>query len=188
MGTFADTVRQFAVKAKGNVDKQVRAITLELFSSVITSSPVGNPELWAANKVAHEYNTQVSQVNASLRADPANLDKRGYLKRGKKLNDGMDIVAPKGYVGGRFRANWNTSVGAPIEATTEKVDPTGASAISDVVKYMGGAGKVTYLCNALPYAERLEYEGWSHQAPAGMVRVSMARIGEIVADTGNGGA
>jgi hypothetical protein len=41
-----------------------------------------------------------------LRNDPANLDKRGRLKRGKKLNDGMDVVAPLGYVGGAFRGNW----------------------------------------------------------------------------------
>lgn len=118
MGTFADTVRQFALKAKDNVDKQTRAITLELFSSVITSSPVGNPTLWKH-------------------------------------------PAPKGYVGGRFRANWNTSVGAPDETTTEAVDPTGATAKANANANMGGAGKVTFMCNALSYGERLEYEGWS---------------------------
>jgi hypothetical protein len=182
MSDFAATVREFAVKAKDNMDKDVRGITLALFSSVINLSPVGRPELWASNRVAVEYNAQVQEHNAALRSDPANLDKRGRLKRGRKLNDGMDIVAPAGYVGGRFRANWNTSVSAPDETTTEDVDPTGAKATANVLAKMGGAGKVTYLTNALPYAERLEYSAWSKQAPAGMVRVSMARIDAIVSE------
>lgn len=181
MPDFAATVAQFSLKAKENMDRQVREITFALFSSVIEMSPVGNPELWAVNRVAREYNAQVKDFNAALREDPANLDKRGYLKRGKKLNDGMDIVKPKGYVGGRFRANWNTSVSAPDETTTDTADPSGAKATANVLAKMGGAGSVTFLCNALPYAERLEM-GWSKQAPAGMVRVSMARIDAIVSE------
>jgi hypothetical protein len=59
MSDFAATVREFAVKAKENMDKDVRAITLALFSSVINLSPVGRPELWASNRVAVEYNAQV---------------------------------------------------------------------------------------------------------------------------------
>lgn len=145
-------------------------------------SPVGNPELWASNRVAKEYNDQVKVHNASLRDDPANLDKRGNLKRGLKLNDGMDIVAPRGYVGGRFRANWNTSVSEPDETTTDEVDPTGAKATANVLANMGGAGSVTFLTNGLPYGEMLEYHAHSSQAPAGMVRVSMARIGSYIAD------
>ena len=86
--------------------------------------------------------------------------------------------APKGYVGGRFRANWNTSVGQPNLGTTAAIDPSGAAAISGVMTGMGGAGTVTYMANGLPYGERLEYEGWSKQAPAGFVRVNVARVAE----------
>ncbi len=181
MSDFAASVAEFSLKAKANMDRQVREITFELFSDVIKMSPVGNPELWAANRVAHNYNVQVKDHNAALRDDPANLDKRGYLKRGKKLNDGMDIVAPKGYTGGRFRANWNCSVTAPDETVTDAVDPTGATAIANVLAKMGGAGSVNFLTNALPYGEMLEYHAHSSQAPAGMVRVSMARIGSYIA-------
>lgn len=73
----------------------------------------------------------------------------------------MDIVAPIGYVGGRFRGNWQTSVAEPITNTIDRIDPTGAAAVADVVTNMGGAGTITYLTNNLPYAKRLEYEGWS---------------------------
>lgn len=182
MSDFAASIREFSVKAKANMDRQVRDITYALFSDVINLSPVGNPELWASNRVAVEYNKQVGDFNRALRDNPDNLDKRGYLKRGLKLNDGMDIVKPKGYVGGRFRANWNTSVSAPDETTTEDIDPTGAKATANVLAKMGGAGSVTFLCNGLPYGERLEYEGWSKQAPAGMVRIAMARIDSYVAE------
>ena len=66
--TFASDVKRFSENAKKKLDEQVRGITLELFSSIILSSPVGNPTLWKSKP-------------------------------------------PKGYVGGRFRANWNTSAG-----------------------------------------------------------------------------
>lgn len=56
MGDFAISVREFAIKAKADMDKDVRGITLALFSSVINLSPVGRPELWASNRIAVEYN------------------------------------------------------------------------------------------------------------------------------------
>ena len=89
--TFASDVAKFSENAKKKLDQQVRAITLELFSSVIMSTPVGNPELWERNRVAANYNQEVRAFNANLRDNPENLDKRGHLKRGKKLNDGMTI-------------------------------------------------------------------------------------------------
>jgi hypothetical protein len=33
-----------------------------------------------------------------------------------------------------------------------------------------------YLYNKVPYIERLEYEGWSQQAPDGMLRLSVAEL------------
>jgi hypothetical protein len=36
-------------------------------------------------------------------------------------------------------------------------------------------GEIIYLTNSLPYARRLEY-GWSKQAPAGMVRITVANF------------
>lgn len=86
---------------------------------------------------------------------------------------------PKGYVGGRFRANWNTSVGSPVLDTTTAVDPSGGMAIANAARNIGGAGSVTYMANGLPYGPRLEFSGWSKQAPAGFVRVNVARYAEM---------
>lgn len=88
--------------------------------------------------------------------------------------------APAGYVGGRFRGNWRTSVGTPETGKVEGIRP--AQAVIGEIKSTvpSGAGYVVFLANNLPYGERLEYDGWSTQAPNGMVRVNMARIQNIV--------
>jgi hypothetical protein len=154
--TFSVQVDDWVKKAKGKVDQKVRAITLALFSGIIKATPV----------------------------DP-----------------GGDIA---GHVGGRARGNWQTSVGSPAAGVIETVDPTGATAIAGVLANMGGAGKVTWLTNNLPYISVLEFGGYpdpvkrgtrlkdggyeirsvggySRQAPAGMIRINMARVQQIVA-------
>lgn len=80
--------------------------------------------------------------------------------------------APDGYTGGQFRANWNYSVGSPNFTITPSKDPSGGESIRKAqgVKYT--MGDKIYITNSLPYAYRLEYEGWSNQAPQGMVRIS----------------
>ncbi|KAF1045608.1 hypothetical protein [Xylophilus sp.] len=176
MPGFRESVSGFAKVTKERLDQQVRKITLDLFSDIIMNSPVGNPEKWAVNGSAVRYNEQVSEHNAALLEDPANLTKKGRLKPGKKLNDGMNIVGPAGYVGGRFRGNWQTSISAPVSGVVDRIDPTGQAAVGEASANMGGAGTVTYLVNNLPYAQALEYDAHSSQAPAGMVRVAMARI------------
>ena len=79
---------------------------------------------------------------------------------------------------GRFRANWNCSIGSPDLSTSESTDPSGRSAISKatstVVSYTLNDQSV-FLTNNLPYADRLE-NGWSKQAPNGMVRLSVMEI------------
>ena len=97
---------------------------------------------------------------------------------------------------GRARGNWQCSIGGPSggvlsgdsESETETPAPNGdgpttAAAVKEVrgvlLKYE--PGQTVYLANNLPYIRRLEYDGWSDQAPAGMVRKNIARIQQIVA-------
>ena len=40
------------------------------------------------------------------------------------------------------------------------------------------AGQTIFITNSLPYAYRLEYDGWSRQAPAGMVRVTVVEFAQ----------
>lgn len=87
---------------------------------------------------------------------------------------------PKGYVGGRLKANWQCTVGAPAQGEVEKADKTGSSAIRKVHSTVRKPNKY-FLTNNLPYAERVEFYGWSKQAPTGMLRKNVRRVKAIVA-------
>jgi hypothetical protein len=78
---------------------------------------------------------------------------------------------------GRARANWFTSIGSPSINVTESTDPSGSSTIANSLSAISKAtGDVLWITNNLPYIYRLEFEGWSRQAPAGMVRVTVNDI------------
>ena len=84
---------------------------------------------------------------------------------------------------GRLRGNWQTSINSPVTGEIDREDASGAEAIKQV-ESMVGASKPTdvmYLRNNLPYAYRIEYEGWSKvKAPEGMVRRNVARFRRIL--------
>lgn len=186
MGEFAAQVKAFRDTAEKRATLAVRKIAIELVTRIVERSPVGNPELWAINQVAVQYNTEVANFNIALRADPANLNKAGRLKKGKKLKDGMDLNAPPGYVGGRFRGNWLVAVGSPLIGEIDRVDPSGNETLSAARASLQAfiAGTPIFIQNNLPYGPRLEYESWSKQAPAGMVRITVAEFQDIVKQVG----
>lgn len=87
---------------------------------------------------------------------------------------------PAGYVGGRFRANWQYGYGSIPSGDLPGIDKTGATStlrIAAGVKNVPAAG-IHYLVNNLPYAKRLE-EGWSTQAPSGMVALTAMEFQSI---------
>ena len=96
---------------------------------------------------------------------------------------------------GRARGNWQTSIGSPQTDQLFDPDPDDATAelASAVYNFVGD--KTIYLANNLPYAWKLEYggygtgpgatnkttrDGYSVQAPYGMVRKNTARIQSII--------
>lgn len=77
---------------------------------------------------------------------------------------------------GRARANWILGVGNIDLTTSNRTDKGGGSTVSRVAAEVASArGRVFYITNALPYIQRLE-DGWSKQAPAGMVSVTLAAL------------
>lgn len=95
--------------------------------------------------------------------------------------------------GGRARGNWFPSLDAPSNTVSTRVDPTGATAIAAAQGVANqAAGRVFYLSNNLPYIRHLEYGlygnpqgsangpktigGFSKQAPAGMVRITINEV------------
>jgi len=118
---------------------------------------------------AHEF---------SLSLDTAFAEKKNEILRFVKtvaLDALSGVVKMSPVVTGRFRGNWDTSIGV---ASTQTFDTTTASASLE----RGGSALANYhnfapvhLSNNLPYATVLE-NGSSSQAPNGVVAVTVARI------------
>ena len=200
-GSFAENIRQFAEQAQAGLDATFREIVIEIGSSVIRMSPVGNPEIWAANVVhratntraADQYDFKVAVRNTIINLDESNFTKAGKLKRGVKYAKPLTkterdqnfnvngLVAGKDYVGGRFRGNWQFSISTPAEGELDQVDPAGGVTLAKLRLQVEQLtiGQTAYIVNNLPYAVPLEY-GHSKQAPGGMVRITLARFQQIV--------
>lgn len=91
--------------------------------------------------------------------------------------------APPEYVGGRFRGNWQYHFGTPPEGVLPDIDASGASSLNRLIAGVSAspAAGLHYIANNLPYAQRLE-DGWSTQAPAGMVGLAIVDFQGIVRD------
>lgn len=202
-GSFAENIRQFAEQAQAGLDATFREIVIEIGSSVIRMSPVGNPEIWAAN-VAHRqantaaadaYDFNVAVRNTVINLTDSNFTKAGKLKRGVKYAKPLTkterdqnynvngLVAGKGYVGGRFRGNWQFSVGSPVDGVLDQIDASGNVTLAKLKLQVQqlSIGETAYIVNNLPYGVPLEY-GHSKQAPHGMIRVTLSHFQQIVDD------
>ena len=83
---------------------------------------------------------------------------------------------------GRFRNNWNISNAIPDLTTTTSPSPnlTQSRSATQIFSIKAN-GQTVYITNALPYAYRIEYEGWSKvKAPRGVVRVTIAEMNTIL--------
>ena len=129
-GSVALSLAEFAAQASEAIDASLREIIIEIGSSIIRMSPVGNPEIWAANvahrevnsRAADDFDFKVAVRNTLINLNESNFTKAGNLKRGVKYAKPLTkaerdqnfnvngLVAGRDYVGGRFRANWNLSI------------------------------------------------------------------------------
>lgn len=95
---------------------------------------------------------------------------------------------------GLFRGNWQLTVDGEESNELNRLDPTGGAALASITSRAQGlkAGQIAYILNHLEYGYDLEYgtyngptakvteQGFSRQAPEGMVRVTEARFISIV--------
>ena len=136
-----------AIETKGA--EFARQVALQAFTGCVTSSPVGNNTRWARN------------IERAAKGKPP---------------------LPKGYVGGHFRKNWRLAVNSKPVGVVDGEDKTGQGAIDAAVQsLLSGTSqgiatlREIWITNNLPYAEPLE-NGWSKQAPQGMVGPTKAAI------------
>jgi len=85
--------------------------------------------------------------------------------------------APKGYTGGRFRANWQAGVNRKPSGEVNSTNM--ASSTASISAAARAKARSYYLMNNLPYATSLE-NGHSRQAPAGIVKLAVAEWESIV--------
>lgn len=77
---------------------------------------------------------------------------------------------------GRFRGNWIVSNNTPDMSTKTQTDKSGSRVINEgttkISTFDYKTQSTIYIQNNLPYANRLE-NGWSKQAPKGMVSITV---------------
>ncbi|AJJ18044.1 hypothetical protein ACX1H4_14000 [Yersinia enterocolitica] len=172
--SFMASINAFIEKGKRNQELVVQKAGIKILNRLVTMSPVGNPDLWATNNTAVSYNDAVFEHNEELKKDSANLTKTGRLKKRARVTDSMDVKAPAGYTGGRFRGNWQVGLDVQPDGETGRIDKSGNMTMA-VGNYMLEQFKVgtkaIYFTNNVPYAYRLEF-GHSSQAPNGMIRIT----------------
>jgi hypothetical protein len=113
--------------------------------------------------------------------DKAVLNIKGFTEkqvRGTLFGLSSRIIKESPVDTGRFRGNWQASIGSPVLSTTSRLDSTGAGSINDAAVTVQGLklGQTFYLTNNLPYARRLEYGSHSKQAPNGFLRINLQRV------------
>lgn len=88
---------------------------------------------------------------------------------------------PKGYTGGRFRGNWQLGVNSVPAGETGRIDPGGGATQGAIIAEIPteAAGKVFWLANNVPYAQRIE-DGHSRQAPTGLVGLTALEFPSII--------
>lgn len=172
--SFMASINAFIEKGKRNQELVVQKAGIKILNRLVMMSPVGNPDLWATNNTAVSYNDAVFEHNEELKKDSANLTKTGRLKKRARVTDSMDVKAPAGYTGGRFRGNWQVGLDIQPDGETGRIDKSGNMTMA-VGNYMLEQFKVgtkaIYFTNNVPYAYRLEF-GHSSQAPNGMIRIT----------------
>lgn len=127
-----------------------------------------------AGKSVFEFKADLNKFAKQIGVDVA-------LVRKQVAYDFMDKVVTRTPVDtGRARASWNMADGAPDSTVAPEGQRDPQAAADEAlakrlrVSFSQPYG-VTWVSNALPYIQALEY-GHSRQAAAGMVRVSLSEI------------
>ncbi len=151
---FQKQLEEFAAKVKNRSNEVVGGVVTAIVAKIDERSPVGDQELWIYNRGTKEKPDYVHWLT---------------------YND------PGGYVGGRFRGNWQIGVDVKPEDTLDRIAPEGSIETELAKLPEEAAGHVFWYVNNLPYAEPLE-NGWSTQAPTGMVSVTLAEFSSIITE------
>ncbi|HAV2159510.1 TPA: hypothetical protein JHK28_000140 [Enterobacter cloacae] len=178
--TFSRSVQFFVDMAKEDAEAVVKTTAIKILGRLIDMSPVGNPSEWKINASRME----VRRLNSMRRQMSmySYTNKQGVRKfrPGRKLKE-QKLIAPAGYVGGRFKGNWQCGIDYSPDGETGRIDRSGERTLNigatALMRFRIGA-KSIFFVNNVPYANRLEF-GHSKQAPRGMIRVTAQNFNQI---------
>ena len=121
----------------------------------------------------------------SFKSQVAAINKRTQKKmlrtfRGTALGVFSRVIARTPVDTGRLRANWQSQINSAPGGEIDGTDKTGGSTLTTVSTDVSKVklGDSIFLVNNLPYAQVIE-DGSSEQAPAGMVKVTVAEYQAI---------
>lgn len=182
---WSHSLTDFADQAGEDITQMARAIGIAMLTEVVNRSPVGNPDLWEANKALRSKNTALADAyDANVDArNASNTGRKKFKKltqRERKENFYVDAkAAGKGYIGGTFRGSHLVSIGAPDMTVTDNIDPSGRETISKGSMLIKASGQfpVIYIQTNSPYGEMLEL-GHSTQAPGGVYDLAFIGVSE----------
>lgn len=180
---FADSLAKVCLAAGEKCETVVKLAALDIYGQVIQRSPVGNPDIWKINERQTYQRETYNLFAEAINADAGKNGKRVRRKSAKALRKEFANKAGNGYVGGRFKNNWQVGVGFVNTDTSRGPSASGSDSLAAFTPTLNSwkAGDTIYLTNSLPYAKRLEY-GWSKQAPGGMVRLSVQNAAQAFAN------
>lgn len=146
MAAFVADLSAFASKAKGGMDKVVRKVVLDVGTSVVEKSPVGDRDFWKMNII------RKAKGLAPLPPGYAGGRFRGnWQYTFNAIPKGQaDAIDPSGSV----------SIGRISKGLNGQANVAGTH----------------YVSNNLPYAKRLEEGWSYRQAPQGMVMLTVAEF------------
>lgn len=97
------------------------------------------------------------------------------MVRGTVIGCASRIIKRTPVKEGTLRGNWQPSIGQTVTVTIDRKDANGSAVGADAARegQRLTIGQVFYMTNNLPYAARVEFDAWSKQSPAGMMRIEV---------------
>jgi hypothetical protein len=134
-----------------------------------------------------DFTLDINNFVTKARNNSALVEKKIILEIGRRVVERSPVgdptywksKPPAGYVGGRFRANWQHGTGTMPTAIYDTTNNESEARISASVAN-SGPHSVHWIVNNLPYSVALE-NGYSRQAPpGGIVKLTVIEFENIV--------
>lgn len=103
--------------------------------------------------------------------------------RGVELRLFRAVIMDTPVLDGRLRGDWQTTTDTPASGENGRADKEGGATLAEMESIVAAiqGGSYTLLTNNMPYAYRIEFEGYSKtKAPEGMVRKNEARFRQLL--------